>query len=84
MKILYETATKEYQVREHESGLFPDQKQLEYYICKYDEELAKLKGTSGYWIINAFSSPKACYKWLKDFQIISKDEYKFLVDEKGK
>lgn len=79
MKILYTNPTKEYQVREHESGLFFDEKQIEYYVCKYDESLAKLKGTSGYYIIHSFGTEKACYKWLKDFQIISKDEYKFLI-----
>ena len=74
--ILYTSPTKEYQIRLGKSFFGFDL----YYVCRYDESLAKIDGVSNYYIIHSFEQEKTCYDWLKEKQIISKDEHKFLVE----
>jgi hypothetical protein len=76
MKIIYKTPMGAYMVASTVS-LFYDIPI--YHVCKYDESLAKMKRegqmVSEYYVIGSYEHVKSCFKWLKDHNIISKDEY---------
>ena len=82
MKIIYKTPMGAYMVASTVS-LFYDIPI--YHVCKYDESLAKMKKdgkmVSEYYIINSYEKAKTCFDWLREKNLISKDEYNKLIDE---
>ena len=83
MEVIYKTPMGAYMIGSSASGLFDDT--ILYHVCKYDESLAKMKRegqmVSEYYVIGSYEHVKSCFKWLKDHNIISKDEYNSLVKE---
>ena len=82
MNIIYKTPMGAYMVASTVS-LFYDIPI--YHVCKYDERLAELKKhgrmETEYYIIGSYEKLKTCFDWLREKNLISKDEYMLLIDE---
>ena len=83
MKIIYKTPMGAYMVASTQSSLFDGI--TIYHVCKYDERLAELKKhgrmETEYYIIGSYEKLKTCFDWLREKNLISKDEYNKLIDE---